>query len=62
MTTNGHTNDHDDEDGTRKIRVYRFRIDKTEYENALPDLTGRDLLVIAGKEHPERYKLLQKIG
>ncbi len=62
MTTNGHTNDHDDEDGTRKIRVYRFRIDKTEYENALPDLTGRDLLVIAGKEYPERYKLLQKIG
>lgn len=61
MTTNGHDNDRD-EDGTRKVQVYRFRIDKTEYENPLPDLTGRDLLVIAGKHHPERFKLLQKIG
>lgn len=62
MTTNDHNHDREDEDGTRKVRVYRFRIDKTDYENPLPDLTGRDLLVIAGKHHPERFKLLQKIG
>nr|WP_137830667.1 multiubiquitin domain-containing protein [Methylobacterium sp. L1A1] len=59
---NPHDRDDKGQDGTRKIKVYRFRIDKTEYESPLPDLTGRDLLVIAGKQHPERYKLLQKIG
>ena len=48
--------------GEREVRVYRFRIDKGWHESPLPDLTGRDLLVIAGKTHPERYKIFQRLG
>lgn len=66
MNTNeNHGHHHDgprEDDGVRKVRVYRFRIDKTNHESPLPDLTGRDLLVIAGKAHPERWKVFQKVG
>lgn len=63
-TDSPHPSDDDRErgDGAHKVTVYGFRIDKEKYESPLPDLTGRDLLVIAGKKHPERFKLLQKIG
>ncbi|GMA74734.1 multiubiquitin domain-containing protein [Methylobacterium gregans] len=68
MNTNENHGHHDDdaprtdEDGVRAVKVYGFRIDKKSYENPLPDLTGRDLLVIAGKAHPDRWKIFQKVG
>lgn len=68
MNTNKNHGHHDDnaprtdEDGVRAVKVYGFRIDKKSYENPLPDLTGRDLLVIAGKAHPDRWKIFQKVG
>lgn len=66
MTTNEHGHHHhaphEDEDGVREILVYRFRIDKKDHESPLPDLTGRDVLVIAGKAHPDRWKVFKKVG
>lgn len=65
-THDGHGRNHEgeaprDEDGVVEVRTYRFRIDKREHESPLPDLTGRDLLVIAGKEHPDRWKIFQRV-
>lgn len=42
-------------------RRYRIRIDKVRYEVTVPSMTGRDLLVLAGKTPPERFSISQKL-
>ncbi len=44
-----------------KARRYRIRIDKERYDVDVPAMTGRELLVLAGKEPPERYTISQKM-
>lgn len=40
---------------------YRIRIDKDHYVVDVPEMTGRDLLVLAGKTPPERFALYKKM-
>jgi hypothetical protein len=41
-------------------RVYVIRIDKTTYRVTVPEMTGRQILTLAGKVPPEDYKLTEK--
>lgn len=43
-----------------KAKKYRIRIDKEHYEVAKPGLTGRELLVLAGKQ-PDAYEIFQML-
>lgn len=42
-------------------RRYRIRIDKTHFDVETSSLTGRELLLLAGKSPPERFRLDQKL-
>ncbi len=42
-------------------RRYRIRIDRERFVVTVPHMTGRELLVLAGKQPPERYSLTQKL-
>ena len=44
-----------------KARRYRIRIDKERYIVDVPEMTGRELLVLAGKTPPERFTISQKL-
>jgi len=48
-------------DDKEKPKVYKIQIDKAHYELANPTPTGRDLLVLAGKNPPEQYGLYLKV-
>lgn len=39
----------------------RIRIDREEYVVEVPRMAGSELLVLAGKTPPERFKILQKL-
>lgn len=41
--------------------IYRIRIDKEKYDVDVPEMTGLDLLLLAGKMPPDRYNLYQKL-
>ncbi len=41
-------------------RKYQIRIDKQKYVVVEPEMTGMQLLALAGKQPPERYSLYQK--
>lgn len=41
-------------------RRYRIRIDRERYTVAVPKMSGRELLKLAGKVPPERFSLTQK--
>ena len=43
-----------------KARHYVIRVDKLKFTVDKPELTGREILTIAGKLPPEQYKLTQK--
>jgi hypothetical protein len=43
-----------------KARRYRIRIDRERYTVTVPELSGRELLKLAGKVPPERFSLTQK--
>lgn len=43
-----------------RAKRYRIRIDKIKYDVDVPRMTGRQLLVLAGKTPPERYVISQK--
>ncbi len=43
-----------------RARRYRIKIDKTKYEVEQSSMTGRELLVLAEKNPPERYMISQK--
>jgi hypothetical protein len=44
-----------------KARHYRIRIDKTKYVVDVPSMTGRQLLLLAGKKPPERFRIDEKL-
>jgi len=44
-----------------QAKHYRIRIDKEHYVLDVPEMTGRDLLNLAGKIPPERFALYQKL-
>lgn len=44
-----------------KAKRYRIRVDKEHYEVEAPGLTGREILMLAGKQPPERFRLDQKM-
>lgn len=44
----------------RKPQLFKILIDKTFYEISNPDPTGRDLLMLAGKNPPEQYAIYLK--
>jgi hypothetical protein len=41
-------------------KKYIIRIDKTKYEVLKPSITGRELLVLAGKQPVERFAVYEK--
>lgn len=40
---------------------YRIRIDKQKFDVDVPSMTGRELLELAGKRPPERYRIDMKL-
>jgi hypothetical protein len=40
---------------------YRIRIDKQKYDVDISSMTGRELLELAGKRPPERYRIDMKL-
>lgn len=48
-------------DAGARPQSYRIQIDKSHFDVANPTPTGRDLLVLAGKNPPERYGLYLKV-
>lgn len=44
-----------------KAKTYRIRIDKKKYDVKVPNMTGRQLLQLAGKTPVERYMISQKM-
>lgn len=44
-----------------KGKRYRIRIDKQSYVVEVSQMTGREILVLAGKNPPERFRLDQKL-
>ena len=50
-------------EGRRRPRAhrYRIRIDRQYYVVKYPQLTGRDILIEAGKDCPEHWLLSQKL-
>jgi Multiubiquitin len=44
-----------------KAKVYRIRVDKEHFKVPHPSRTGREILVIAGKQPPESFILTQKM-
>src|SRR5262245_22309043 len=44
-----------------KAKKYVIRIDKVKFTVDVPSMTGRQLLVLAGKTPPEKYSISQKL-
>jgi len=44
-----------------KAKRYRIRINKEKYVVDVPAMTGRQLLKLAGKTPPERFKIHEKV-
>lgn len=44
-----------------KAKNYRIRIDKDRYVVQVGEMTGRQILELAGKNPPERFRLDQKL-
>lgn len=44
-----------------RAKQYRIRIDKQQFLVDSLSLTGRQLLVLAGKQPPENYEIRQKV-
>jgi hypothetical protein len=68
--THGKDDNHDNDEARRGEAEnaasggnrYKLRIDKGEYESTRPVLTGRELLILAGKNPPEGFQIFQKSG
>jgi len=56
-----HEPGHDEAGGNEK-KTYKLRIDKTEFEVSTPVLTGRELLMLAGKKPPEQFQIFHKVS
>lgn len=44
-----------------KAQSYRIRVDKERYVVKVGEMTGRQILELAGKNPPERFRLDQKL-
>jgi len=44
-----------------KPKLYKILIDKTQYDVPEPTPTGRDLLIIAGKQPPDQFAIYLKL-
>lgn len=44
-----------------RARRYRIRIDRERFVVTVPQMTGRVLLLLAGKTPPERFTITQKL-
>jgi hypothetical protein len=44
-----------------KPRIYKVLIDKTHYDVPEPTPTGRELLIIAGKQPPDQFAIYLKL-
>ena len=44
-----------------RAKRYRIRIDKQRHVVEVPSMTGRELLVLAGKTPPDRWTISQKL-
>lgn len=44
-----------------RARRYRIRIDRERFIVHVPNMTGRELLVLAAKTPPERFTITQKL-
>jgi hypothetical protein len=44
-----------------KAKRYRIRVDDGKYDVEVSSMTGREILVLAGKTPPEEFKLRQKM-
>lgn len=44
-----------------RAKIYRIRIDKKKYDVTVSHMTGRELLVLAGKTPVERYMISEKL-
>ncbi len=44
-----------------KDSKYQIRIDKEKYVVEVPGMTGRELLLLAGKTNPEQYNIYEKL-
>jgi hypothetical protein len=44
-----------------RARRYRIRIDRERFVVTVPQMTGRELLILAGKTPPERFTITQKL-
>lgn len=44
-----------------RAKRYRIRIDRTQYVVDVPSMTGREILLLAGKNPPEQWMLTQKL-
>jgi multiubiquitin len=44
-----------------RAKRYRIRIDKERFVVEVPSMTGRELLVLAGKSPPEQWMIMQKV-
>lgn len=44
-----------------KADRYIIRVDKEKFTVEVPCMTGREILILAGKEPPEQFELLEKI-
>lgn len=44
-----------------RARKYRIRVDRDAFVVEVPSMTGREILLLAGKNPPERWKLFQKL-
>jgi hypothetical protein len=53
------------QDGTPEVaakpREFTIQIDKTEYKLTNPTPTGRDLLILAGKNPPDKFAIYLKV-
>jgi len=46
----------------RRAKRYRFRVDRVHFVVEKPKITGREILLTAGKAPPERFLLTQKFA
>jgi hypothetical protein len=44
-----------------KAKIYIIRIDKTLHRVSEPEMSGREMLALAGKSPVEKYRLKQKL-
>lgn len=60
MTTHDHP-EHSESPSHPKQKAYKILIDKIFYEITNPTPTGRELLIVAGKQPPDQFAIYLKL-